>query len=231
MNFAVLYKENLIWSIHYDGKQNITRQSGPRDGPLSTKHIGGNEKIAKKMWQSQINKGYKPEIEEIPFTPMTFHPFKMFRKKLPDFVHVQELPNGIHATVRRLPSGELEFMTRGDAAPTCSKRIRETLEDLVHKAGLYMDVIFEDSDTCHVVDCYCSSTPDMQFPYRMCALRIWLSGTYMETSGIGIVEFIKQDKYDILAGSRRKLVRSPKSVYIPGKRSKDSLELKAILVK
>ena len=250
MDFPPLYKEKRVWKISVDGKE-ITRSYGMDGGKLQVKESKGSENIARKLWESQKNKGYEERVH-VEFAPMLPHPYNMFQRHLPDHIFLQPKYDGIRLFVKRNERRQIVLTTRRGEELEGFDNIRKKFTEILTTTDVIVDGEVYDptrsfEELCedfkkgndstmqyHVYDCYWEATPLMEYCMRRYLMEIMLSGTYMEIDRIGFVETKKKrkekvkKKFDFCALDRWEgvVVRVPKCIYTPGKRNKGFLELK-----
>ena len=249
MDFPPLYKEKRIWKISVN-KHVMTRSYGMEGGKLQLKESKGNEAIARKLWGAQQNKGYV-EREQVHFSPMLPHPYTMFKRHVPDYIYLQPKLNGLRLLIERNNRRQIIFTTRSGRELKGISHMRErfneilTTPDVIIDCELYdpnlpFDDFFaniENGDDStmelHVYDCYLREHPKCHYRERHVLLKVLLSGTYMETDRIDLVETKYKHKnkiqkhFDFCALKKWEgvTIRDPKGIYAPGKRTKVFLEL------
>ena len=249
MDFPPLYKEKRIWKISVN-KHVMTRSYGMEEGKFQVKDSKGNEAIANKLWDAQKRKGYA-EREKISFSPMLPHPYTMFKRHVPDYIFLQPKFNGLRLLIEKDIRRQLVFTTRSGreikGLPHMRERFSEilTATDVIidcelHDPTLPFDDFFanvekgDDSNMqLHVYDCYLRNHPNNHYAERMFLIKILLSGTYMGTDRIDFAETKYKHKNKIqkhfnfcaLKHWEGVVIRDPKGIYAPGKRTKVLLEL------
>lgn len=249
MDFPPLFKEKRIWSISVNGHV-MTRSYGMEGGKLQVKDSKGNEAIANKLWDAQKRKGYVERVKEF-FSPMLPHPYAMFKRHVPDYIFLQPKFNSLRLLVERNNKRQIVFTTRSGRELKGLSHMRErfgeilTASDVIidcelHDPALPFDEFFanvekgDDSNMeLHVYDCYLRNHPNSSYTERMLLIKILLSGTYMGTDRIEFADTKYKHKNKIqkhfnfcaLKKWEGVVIRDPKAIYTPGKRTRGLLEL------
>ena len=252
MDFPPLYKEKRVWNINVVDNR-IVRSYGIEGGKLQVKESAGTTAIAHKLWDAQKNKGYKERVKEV-FSHMLSHPFNIFQRQLSNKVYIQPKFDSIRVYIKRNDRRNIEIYRQNGTQIKGLTKIHKTMEsvlttsDFIIDGELYnpdmsFDQLYDaidgdksDDIRLYVYDCFIYTSPLSSYAMRRGLLYIMFSGTYMETDNIDVVddmykrkEKIKK-KFDHCALSKWEgvVIRDPKCIYTPGKRSKTMLELKHV---
>ena len=229
----------------------MTRTYGFEHGLKQIKETEGNEVQARKLWEKQKTKGYA-ERELVQFSPMLSYPYQMFRNKVPNKILIQPEYDGIRMIVEKKMNGGILFTTQSGKEIKGFHKLRKKFETILttdnmiidgqlYNSKLTFDELYDNfkrgDDTnlnYYAFDCFIRQIPNCTFLQRYILLNILLSGTYIETDNIGIVDTQRENKHDISKifdfcsedGWRGVIIRDPDSPYVHGKKSKGVLKLK-----
>ena len=231
----------------------MTRTYGFEHGLKQIKETEGNEVQARKLWEKQKTKGYA-ERELVQFSPMLSYPYQMFRNKVPNKIIIQPEYDGIRMIVEKKTNGGIVFTTQSGKEIKGLNNLRKKFEDILttdnmildgqlYNSKLTFDELYDKFNrgddinlNYYAFDCFIHQSPNFTFLQRYIMVTILLSGTYIETDNIGIVDTQRENKYNIQNifdfcsedGWRGVIIRDPDTPYVHGKKSKGVLKLKRI---